>query len=125
MDANVWNTWTASLDSTEIKVRLPKFTLEYEASLRDVLTALGMGIAFGSAADFGGIVPGGGLYISKVKHKTFLDVNEEGTEAAAATNVVVAVSRRLFSVDRPFFFVIRETFSGSILFMGRIMDPAG
>ena len=125
IDANVWNTWTASLDSTEIKVRLPKFTLEYEASLKDVLTALGMGIAFGSAADFSGIVPGGGLYITKVKHKSFLEVNEEGTEAAAATKVAIATGLRLFSVDRPFFFVIREALSGSILFMGRIMDPVG
>jgi serpin B len=125
IDVDQWTAWTENLDSVEIEVRLPKFTLEYEASLKDVLTALGMGIAFGSAADFSGIVPGGGLYISKVKHKTFLDVNEEGTEAAAATNVAIATSLRLFSVDRPFFFVIRETFSGSILFMGRIMDPAG
>jgi serpin B len=113
------------LDSAQIEVHLPKFTLEYEVSLEDVLTALGMGIAFGDA-DFSGIVPGGGIFISEVNHKSFLDVNEEGTEAAAATSVVLNENARpSFSVDRPFFFVIREALSGSILFMGRIMDPAG
>jgi serpin B len=70
--------------------------------------------------------PGGDLFISKVKHKSFLDINEEGTEAAAATSVNIADSGRPdFEVTRPFLVVIREVLLGSILFMGRIMDPAG
>jgi serpin B len=84
-----------------------------------------MGIAFGDGADFSKIRSSGGLYISKVKHKSFVDVNEEGTEAAAATAVEIReVSLPpTFVVDRPFVFAIRERFSGTILFMGRIMNP--
>ena len=122
-----WNTWTEALDSTDMSVLLPKFTLEYEASLKDVLVALGMGNAFDPLlADLSGIGgQPGELFIDHVKHKTFLDINEEGTEAAAATSVGVGTTSAPmdFRVDRPFFFVIREALSGSILFMGRIMDP--
>jgi serpin B len=106
---------------------LPKFTMEYESSLKDVLGALGMGIAFEPGlADLSGIGgQPGDLYIDQVKHKTFLEINEEGTEAAAATSVGIRTVSLppSFRVDRPFFFVIREALSGSILFMGRIMDP--
>ena len=124
LDHDRWNSWVDQLDSVDLHVTLPKFTLEYEPSLDDVLKALGMGIAYGTSADFSGIGPGR-LYIQTVKHKTFLDVNEEGTEAAAATSVAVATGGGWhFDVNRPFFFVIREALSGTILFMGRIMDPA-
>ncbi len=124
-----WNGWIASLDSTESFVHLPKFTLEYEIELNDVLKALGMEIAFAPLqADFSNLYAGPwNAYISEVKHKTFVEVNEEGTEAAAATSVGIGVvsAPRMIFVDRPFLFAIRERFSGTILFMGKVMDPRG
>jgi serpin B len=109
-------------------VSMPKFTLEYELELNEALEALGMGIAFDpNAADFTRIHSDTWrLYISRVKHKTFVDVNEEGTEAAAATSVEVGVTSLppMIAVDRPFLFVIREKFSGTILFMGVMNDPS-
>ncbi|MBI4502637.1 MAG: serpin family protein [Gemmatimonadetes bacterium] len=103
---------------------LPKFTLSFGVKMNDALAALGMQVAFDpGAADFSKI--GDGLYLSFVQQKTWVDVNEEGTEAAAVTNVGVGVTsaREPTRVDRPFVFVIRERFSGAILFMGKIMDP--
>jgi serpin B len=93
-----------------------------------VLTTLGMGIAFGRGglADFTGMSPRGhDLVISDVLQKTFVDVNEEGTEAAAVTKVAVAVTSApaTFTVDRPFVFAIRERLSGTILFMGKMERP--
>jgi serine protease inhibitor len=123
-----WDRWIAGLGSTEIEVQLPKFTLEYAITLNDVLTALGMGIAFDPGrADFSRMYAGGGVYIDSVVQKTFVDVNEEGTEAAAVTSVVVGRSSAgtSFVVDRPFLFVIRERYSGAIMFMGKILDPTG
>jgi serpin B len=107
-------------------VSIPKFSLEYEIELNDALTALGMGIAFSDTdADFTRMHRDGGLFISEVKHKTFVDVNEEGTEAAAATSVGVGATSApmSFIVDRPFVFVIRERLSGTIMFMGKFVDP--
>jgi len=117
----------AALHETEIHVSLPKFTLEYEITLNEVLKSLGMGIAFSAdSADFSNMYTGpGNAYITNVKHKTFVAVNEEGTEAAAATSVEIGLTSAppVFVVDRPFVFVIRERLSGTILFMGRVMDP--
>ena len=121
-----WNGWLAALDSTEGTISIPKFTLEYELTLNDVLEALGMGIAFSGAADFSNMFGTVGASIGAVRHKTFVEVSEEGTEAAAVTDVVMVVSHggpHMF-VNRPFFFAIRERFSGTILFMGKIMNPA-
>ena len=125
-----WNAWMASLDSAELVVVLPRFTLRYELdSASAVLKALGMRIAFCDEApyvfDFNPMFPQAGACISRVKHKTFVEVNEEGTEAAAATSVEVGVTSApsAFSVDRPFLLAIRERLSGSILFIGRIMNP--
>jgi serine protease inhibitor len=123
LDAECWAGIVAGLATSELNVVMPKFTLEYELLMNDVLEALGMEIAFTPAADFSKIAPG--IWIYYVKHKTFVDVYEEGTEAAAVT--VVAMGRgapAVVQVDRPFLFVIRENFSGTILFMGLIMDPA-
>lgn len=126
-----WDGWIAALDSTSVLVRLPKFALSYGLELNDVLKALGMGIAFdGNLAEFSNMFTvgsGENFYIDKVKHKTFLDVNEEGTEAAAATVVgVFALSAPdpIAVVDRPFLLAIRERLSGTILFLGKIGDPA-
>jgi serine protease inhibitor len=86
---------------------------------------IGMGIAFTGAADFTGINPGGGLFITRVIHKTFLEVNEEGTEAAGATAVEMGrvSGPPAFIVDRPYVIVLRERTSGAILFIGRIAEP--
>lgn len=124
LDADRWNTWMASLDSTSVFIELPKLEFAYELTLNDVLSALGMGIALTPAADFSNMYQGGGPWIDEVKHKTFVKVDEEGTEAAAATSVSMVESLPpTITVDRPFFFAIRERFSGTVLFMGRVMDP--
>jgi serine protease inhibitor len=102
--------------------------LEYEIELKDVLAALGMGIAFSGDADFTRMFKLGGLCISKVKHKTFVDVNEEGTEAAGVTsiefiNTTIGPQPITMRINRPFVFMIRENKSQTILFMGKIIEP--
>jgi len=118
-----WNAWMSHFHEMKGYIALPRFTVAYEVELNRALTALGMGIAFGPGANFDGISPG--LYISKVKHKTFAEVNEEGTEAAAATVVLMTRMSIPFSfvVDRPFFCAIRDNETGMLLFMGFIVDP--
>jgi serine protease inhibitor len=127
-----WDAWIAGLDSVSAMVVMPRFKLEYGIRLNDALKALGMGVAFtpcpaaSDCADFTRMRPARDLFISDVMHKTFVDVNEEGTEAAAATSVgigITAVPAPLL-IDRPFLFAIRERFSGTILFLGRMMNPA-
>jgi serine protease inhibitor len=122
LDAARWASIVDGLATLEIDVRMPKFELEYEITLNDVLIALGMGVAFGPGADFSKIAPG--IWIGQVKHKSFVEVNEEGTEAAAVTSVAMIDSAPpSFWVNRPFVFAIRERFSGTILFMGLVMEP--
>lgn len=126
-----WDAWVAGLDSAALEVRLPKFRQAYKPdSLETVLKALGMTPAF--CDEFGVDLSGiggspGELCISTVAHKAFVDVNEEGTEAAAATAVGVGLTCACepppFVVDRPFVFAIRENLSGTILFIGRIVHP--
>jgi serine protease inhibitor len=105
---------------------LPKFRLEHEITLNEVLKALGMAAAFGGEADFTRMTAdgSGGLWIDEIKHKTFVDVNEEGTEAAAVTSVVMARGIDAVLIDRPFVFVLRERLSGTILFLGLMLDPS-
>jgi serine protease inhibitor len=112
-----------------LEVKFPKFKLEYGVKrLNDVLDKLGMGIAFDPFnANFRGIAPAD-LFIDYVDHKAVIEVNEKGTVAAAATNVGIGVTsiptiKPTFIVDRPFFFVIRDDRSGTILFMGKVVDP--
>jgi serine protease inhibitor len=121
-----WSGWTKRFFEREVDLFLPKLRLEYERVMNDDLKALGMRLAFG-AADFTPMSPRGReLLISYVKQKTFVDINEEGTEAAAATivGVVDASLPQVFEmrVDRPFLFAIRERFSGTILFVGKIVE---
>jgi len=120
----------ARLQQQEVIVTLPKFKTTSEFSLKETLSALGMGIAFDGGADFSGMNGGKeSLSISAVIHKAFVDVNEEGTEAAAATGVILDNSPRepppvpVFRADRPFVFLIRDARSNSILFLGRINHP--
>jgi len=124
-DQENWDQWMNSLAQNNRRLYLPKFKLEYKLTMNDVLKALGMEVAFSGGADFSGINPNADLFISRVLHKTFVDVNEEGTEAAAVTVVEMYQSSTALEmrVDRPFVFVIREKYSGTILFMGKIVEP--
>lgn len=121
-----WDEWMSAMDSTRIRVELPRFRLEYTRALVGDLTALGMGVAFEDGlADFRNLFEPNqpGPFITAVAHKTFLEVNEEGTEAAAVTSVGVGLTSAppSFTVDRPFLLAIRERFSGTVLFLGKIV----
>jgi serpin B len=119
-----WTSWMAAIDSTDLVVSMPTFTLEYELTMNDVLSALGMDVAFTPMADFTKMFAPGGIWIDEVKHKAVVQVDEEGTTAAAVTSVSMTDSAPMpFVVDRPFVFVIREQYSGTVLFMGKVMDP--
>jgi len=124
-----WNQWINNFYINSVNLQFPKFTLEYDIKLNNVLSALGMGIAFNPGlADFTKMYKDGGLFISRVKHKTYIKVDEEGTEAAAATSVVMSYTSvgggvLHMRVDRPFIFAIRENHSGTILFIGKIVNP--
>lgn len=128
LDAESWNTLVEDLDSTKLDVRIPRFRLSYEVLLNDALKDLGMATAFSNAADFTRLTPLAReqpVCIEFVKQNTFLEVNEEGTEAAAVTTVGISTTSLppSFTADRPFLLVIRERLSGTILFMGAIGDP--
>jgi serpin B len=130
LDAGAWDGIVEGLASTKVLVGLPKFSLEYEKSLNEVLAALGMEVAFDeAAADFSRMhrdAVAMGLHISRVKQKAFVEVDEEGTRAAAVTSVEVGVTSAppTFVADRPFLFAIRERLSGALLFTGLVNDPA-
>ena len=120
--------WIGGLAPRKVRVSLPRFKMTCAAELSEVLKKLGMQSAFDRRADFSGMDGTQMLYISAVLHKAFVDVNEEGTEAAAATGVVMKLksgtpSVPLFRADHPFLFLIRDVRSGSIVFMGRVLDP--
>ncbi|MBN1290150.1 MAG: serpin family protein [Actinobacteria bacterium] len=134
LKAEEWNTWMTQFNRMEGDIRLPRFKIEYEKTLNDALTALGMGIAFTDQADFRKMVEAGTatdpVRIKTVKQKTFVDVNEKGTEAAAVTSVEMELTavpepeqRFEMTVDHPFYFVIRDDPSGINLFTGSIVDP--
>ncbi len=125
LDAKTWSRVTEGLAPQSLsRLKMPRFTLRYEKTLNDVLKDLGMGVAFTGRANFRDIADTS-LAIDKVKHKTFLRVDEEGTEASAATSVGIRVTSAppSFVVDRPFVVAIREHHSGTILFLGTVMDP--
>ncbi len=123
--------WTSGLQKRKVQVFLPRFKLTSDFSLSTVLAAMGMPLAFDAKrADFTGISTQEELYISAVLHKAFVDVNEEGTEAAAATGVVMAARAAmipteppLFRADHPFVFLIVDNRTKSILFLGRVINP--
>ncbi|NEU77815.1 serpin family protein [Nostoc sp. UIC 10630] len=123
-----WEKWMTQFNKQKGFIRLPRFKTDYEVTLNDALKSLGMEEAFSNKANFSGM--GKNFAISQVKHKTFVEVNEEGTEAAAATSVgIVATSLRdepepfRMIVDRPFFCAIRDNQTGNVLFMGSIIEP--
>ncbi len=122
-------TWTEDMGLPDVKVSLPKFKTTCRFSLNGTLQALGMIDAFESGkADFSGMDGGRTLFISAALHKAFVEVNELGTEAAAATGMAMALTALPappveFRADHPFLFLIREKSTGSILFLGRVTNP--
>lgn len=130
LDASTWDGWMNDFEEVASfgQVLLPKFRIEWEEVLNDQLAAMGMSRAFSTSADLSRLFDEDqDLMISRVKQKSFVDVNEEGTEAAAVTSVGVGVTSAPpgFRVDRPFVFAIRERFSGTVLFIGQVLDPRG
>jgi serine protease inhibitor len=131
LTAENWERWMTRFHSMEGHIVVPRFKVEYELVLNDALQALGMGVAFSEArADFRGmcpIPPTPNVFIKEVKHKTFVEVNEEGTEAAAVTKVAMWIkaipTTFTLIVDRPFFCAIRDNQTGLVLFMGSIVEP--
>ena len=116
--------------SRQVALSLPGFKYESEFSLGKILAAMGMPMAFSGQADFSGMTGNRELSISEVVHKAFVAVDESGTEAAAATAVVMRatampVMPMEVKVDRPFIFLIRDIQTGSVIFVGRVMNPAG
>jgi len=129
LNAGLVETIIGEMGTKEVALTMPKFEYEASLGLKDTLSALGMEVAFTGGADFSGMDGTRGLLIQDVLHKAFVSVNEAGTEAAAATAVIVGRSampeRVEMRVDRPFLFLIRDVATGSIIFAGRVLNPAG
>ncbi len=130
LDKEQWNWYLNHLEIKNGTVSFPKLKIEYRLLMNDVLEQMGMGSAFSGSADFSRIRSRGGIFISRVIHKTFVQVDEEGTEAAAVTLVEfreTSVGPELdfyMNMNRPFMFVIREKETDTILFMGKIVKPS-
>lgn len=130
LNINNWQEWLAKMRSRKGNITIPRFELEYETELQDVLSALGIKLIFNSAqADFSAMTDAS-VAIDNVKHKTFIEVNEEGTEAAAVTSIGIRVTSVEpedipfnMNVNRPFFFAIGDDITNSILFMGNVVEP--
>lgn len=131
LSADQWAAWRAALSRQAVDVSLPQFKKTINSSLVRQLAALGMHSAFSSKADFSGMDGTRDLFIDKVLHKAFVEVNEEGTEAAAATAITIVLATALprepavVVADHPFLFAIQHAPTGAILFLGRIVDPRG
>jgi serpin B len=131
LKAATWESWMSKFRSQDGNITLPRFKLEYEVVLNNALRSLGMESAFDpQRANFREMYaasPGANVFIGEVKHKTFVEVNEEGTEAAAATSGGMRATSYMppfnMVVDRPFFCAIRDNQTGTILFMGAIVEP--
>jgi len=128
LNKSTWQSLLNNLSKQKGTIHLPKFKIENKYSLNKNLINLGMGIAFSNQADFTNLYKKGGVKISEVKHKTFLKVDEEGTEAAAVTSVEIGVTSVggngfVMNINRPFILIINEKNSGSLLFIGKIILP--
>ena len=130
LDRPKWEALTASLNTpVEIDVWFPKFQYSWEIGLNQLLSSMGMAVAFSANdADFSKISADYKLFITKVKQKTFIKVNEQGTEAAAVTSVGIGVTSMPanpleFHVNRPFLYAITEEDTGAILFIGKVENP--
>ena len=118
----------ADLETREIRLKMPKFEFDSSFGLKKILTEMGMPVAFSTDADFSGMTGNKDLFISDVIHKAFVSVDEAGTEAAAATAVIMELTAMPeepieVTLDRPFIFLIRDMETGAILFIGRVMNP--
>ena len=128
LDAEKLSGWREMLEQKRVDIYIPKFKVEARYSLKENLIYMGMPTAFGPT-DFSGMIAGGGIFISLVIHQAYVDVNEEGTEAAAATAVLMSrgtvwdPEMPVFRADRPFIFMINDEETGLILFMGRLSNP--
>ncbi len=128
---NYYQNILESLQNTDVRLSLPKFKIDFKLELGTTLSQMGMSLAFSpDSADFSGMTGKPNLFISKVIHKAFINVDEKGTEAAAATAVVMTMTMsprqpeaKIFDADHPFLFLIKDNTTGSILFMGKIMKP--
>ena len=118
--------WRNDLYELEINVGIPKFKFETKYSLNNLLMEMGIIDAFGTEANFSGMDGTTSLFISRALHQAFVEVNEEGTEAAAATAIIMELKAipNYFLADHPFLFLIQHEETGAVLFMGRVMDPA-
>lgn len=127
LDADSWSKWMKEMSAEETNVYLPRFKFDYKRTINKELKAMGLGVAFSSSADFTGIRKSGDLFISRVIHQSFIEVNEEGTEAAAATVVEIkelsAPQESTFKANKPFIFVIKEKKSNAIVFAGYLVNP--
>ncbi|MEN8207926.1 MAG: serpin family protein [Candidatus Fermentibacteria bacterium] len=128
-DADMLQTIRGRLSPTNVSLSMPKFEFSRSISLSQLLQQLGMESAFANSADFSGFTGSPDLFISEVLHKAFVKVDEAGTEAAAATAVVMGLTAIpeqpvQMNIDSPFIFFILDRESGSIVFMGRVMDPS-
>ncbi len=119
--------WKNQLRKQRVNVFMPKFTFDTKYFLNENLKEMGMPLAFLESADFSGIDGTKSLFIQIVVHQAFVDVNEEGTEAAAATGVGIGITSvpqiKIFRADHPFIFIIQERGTGNILFLGRVVNP--
>ena len=125
-----WQQWMQQFSLTQGSIKIPRFQLEYEVELKRALTALGMGIVFeADRADFSGMTSKS-VFIDRIKHKTFVEVNEKGTEAAGVTSIGIRTTSLNLAkpfemiVNRPFFCAIGDSQTGTILFMGSIVNPS-
>lgn len=123
-----FSSWINAMTEKELQVSFPRFKYGFRLTLKEILTDMGMGIAFTDAASFSNISEQYDLLINEVTHQSFIETNEEGTEAAAATVVEVGTTSvpviLVFNMDHPFIYIIRETTTNSIIFMGRVSDPS-
>jgi serpin B len=129
LDAQQLDEIIGRLEYREVALTMPKFEFDSEFSLGETLAAMGMPAAFSSGADFSGITGNRELFIADVVHKAFVSVDEAGTEAAAATAVVMPMAMPPeepveVTIDRPFIFLIRDIETGTILFVGRVVNPS-
>jgi serpin B len=125
LDSAQWQTWMAKLSPVKTAITLPKFKFSYDTLLNNALTDLGLGVAFSDTANFSLINPTMPLKISQVVHKAYVETDESGTTAAAATSVgiITAIAAPTPLINRPFIFAIREMSSGLILFVGTVNNP--
>lgn len=129
LETDLMNAVKAGLEHQQVAISLPKFEIRHQVGLVPALRAMGLTEATGSSADFSGMTGGKDLFISDVLHEAWISADEAGTEAAAATAVMMSLTAAPaepieLTVDRPFLFVLHDTETGSILFMGRVVDPS-